>query len=428
MSLPQSVEGPKTNSIGPSEYNPVSVSSSPGVKVLWSGYDTLYLSYRLDLRRFCDMHETLGAWKDSAKASVDGVFRVPGEYDVFMSAKGRPNYQYILIRPGVGEIAVTLNPLFPPLRVRCYSEFIMACDGDLQVVAHLMRAFVEDIFGFESVTKEQISEIHVAADYVGWSPRVSEFTARRFLCNAGWSLEAADLETDIIHSLRWAGSGRPFSAALYNKTKEISEQSPDKAYMLDVYRAAGWSPDRGDVYRLEFRINRDGLRELEVETRDDLDPAAIIRYFMGMGSGETGAWLSFRSAPPGRDTNNRRWPVSPVWLAIRDGAIERFGQTSGLIYKRKRRANPVVDRLVTMAGGCLASVAAIVGEDRSAEIFAWAQKRYLKHLEGKGELFLDRVEVKRDKYLILQRERQAEQESKILAALCLRGMEGALRV
>lgn len=410
-------EGPSTNSIGPSEYK----GPKSTVKVLWSGYDTLYLSYRLDLEMFAARHDDLAAWKQEAQGSREGTFLVDGP-DVYMSAKGRPNYQYVLIRPNMGEVAVTLNPLFPPVRVRVYSEYIAACGGKLDVACDAAHTLVEDIFGWASVASEQISEVHVAADFMGWTPRISEWQGRRFLSNSVPKIEEYDLETDQLHSMRWAGSGRPISAALYNKCKEIREQSPEKVYMHDIYKVGGWDQEQhGDVYRVEFRLNRDGLRSLGIEKRDDVDVAAIFRFMMGTGHETSGAWLSFRGAPVGTDTNNRRWPVAAAWLAIRDGAIAVWGE-NGVLYKRVLRGMAVVDRLVDMAGGCVASVAALVGEEAAGKAFSYVWKKYIGRLERKRLDFQDVLSVRHDRFRLLSERAQAERDAETQLRLALRGV------
>ena len=407
-------EGPSTNSIGPSQYN----SNNGGAKVLWSGYDSLYISYRLNVDMFVAKHDDLGAWKDAAQASPEGAHLVEGA-DVFMSAKGRPNYQYVMIRPNMGEVAVTLNPLFPPVRVRIYSEYIAECDGKLDVACDAAHALVEDIFGWASVASEQISELHVAADFMGWQPRVSEWTARRFLSNSVPKIEEYDLEKDQLHSMRWAGSGRPISAALYNKCKEIREQSPDKVYLHEIYKKGGWDQDlHGDVYRLEFRLNRDGLRSLGIEKREDVDVAAIFRFMMGTDDVASGGWLSFRGLPLGVDTNNRRWPVASVWSAIRDGAIQVWGE-NGVLYKRIARGSAVVDRLVDMAGGCVASVAALVGEDVAAQAFSYVWKKYVGRLARKSKAFEDVLGVRRDRYRLLSERVQSERDAETMVRTAL---------
>ena len=49
------------------------------------------------------------------------------------------------------------------------------------------------------------------------------------------------------------------SARLYNKTLEIREQSPDKAWFRDVWKRSPLYREGEDVWRLEFQLRRAGF-------------------------------------------------------------------------------------------------------------------------------------------------------------------------
>jgi len=73
------------------------------------------------------------------------------------------------------------------------------------------------------------------------------------------------------------GLGGKLSARLYNKSLEL--QKSGKTYLYAVWSANGWLGE-SNIWRLEFQLRRDPLKELGVSELGDLTPNVdrIWRY------------------------------------------------------------------------------------------------------------------------------------------------------
>jgi hypothetical protein len=100
------------------------------------------------------------------------------------------------------------------------------------------------------------------------------------------------------------GFGGVLLARLYNKTLEIEKSG--KTFFHDIWAKYGWQPGE-TVWRLEFQFRRAVLKELGVNTFDELDEALD-----GLWSYATGSWL--RLADPASTIKKRAdLPNHPLW-------------------------------------------------------------------------------------------------------------------
>lgn len=392
--------GPESYSIGPPKYKTGTKSQKnvTPVQVLHAQVDTLYHSYHIDQAVLDELRPVLQDLKERAQAGGDNVYRFKGTdgADLFMAARGRGPYSYLVTRPGVGEIAVIYHAKFPPVRLRVFSEYLAGC-VDYEAASRAAQELVGALFGPSSVRSVQVSAVHVAVDVVGWVPTIKDIMTGRFTCPAGDpKIEDYNRQEGIAHSLRWGGSASPISCAIYNKPKEIAEQSKHKEYLLDLYKAAGWDGVQ-PVYRVEFRFNRDELRRCGVELPADVDLAGLLRFGM--------EWLMLRDKPKAKhrdsagDVNRSRWPVAEVWGAIYSQGAALLVE-NGVLYVREPRIERDLDRLVAMAGGVVASIAALAGKLDAAEAFRFAGERYLTTLRRRDVKFDAVLAGRRDRYML----------------------------
>jgi hypothetical protein len=352
--------------------------------------DTLYQNYKIDLDTLLSWEPKFTAWKLEAQATKERVLRLDmpgGEY--FLAAAGRRNYAYLLTRPGYGELLLTYTEQFRGARVRLYSDWIKGCATFDEVAAGAV-ALVEGVFGAGSVLVEQVGEIHVAVDVARFAPTVADLTAGRWLCPATLHLEDVDLLAGRVESLRWGKHGSPVSAVCYNKSREIRQQSEHKAYLLDGWRAAGWSETDGDVYRLEFRFSREWLRDCLVNVPGDVDLSALL--VAGM------EWLSLRDIDL-TDTNRSRWAVAAHWSSIQSQAVKLLGDLWKR-YKREYVPSVTVHQLAAQIGGCVACVGALTEHDDLDDLFLLVRAVYEQRLEQQGFEFSALVAARSDRYML----------------------------
>jgi len=103
------------------------------------------------------------------------------------------------------------------------------------------------------------------------------------------------------------GVGGSMGARLYNKTLEIKKSK--KTYLYPIWESAGW--DLMDaVWRLEFEIKRDVLKELQIFSFGDL-----IKNMAGLWQYATSEWLRL-GIPNSNDSTQSRWPCHPLWSSL----------------------------------------------------------------------------------------------------------------
>lgn len=372
-------EAPNLDSIGASKY-------IGAARVVATWLDSYWHNCQVDRAVLDQKRPELEAWKLKAQESDERVYRLPGT-DLFMRPAGRDRYPFVLVAPEVGEVSVTFNPLFTKAaaRVRLYSHYLAAVDG-LDQVAAAARGLVEQVFGVGSVLAEQPGEVHVAADVAGWGLQESDMGC--FTCPAEADDTRVDWVRGLVHSVRWGKRGAAaMQAVIYNKSRELREQSPEKAYVPAAWRQGGWD-GAGDVYRVEFRASREWLRLRNVEAAGDVDLGAIFAEGM--------AWLQLRESSA--DSNRSRWPVAGVWSTVLEQAVERFGQARQ--YVKEHLPNVALDRLISQAVGCIAGAGALLGVDDLGDLLAFARTYGEQKLEKKGRTFAGLVGSRRDRYLL----------------------------
>jgi hypothetical protein len=381
-------EPPAPYSIGGSHYR----VDTAAIKVVGAGVDTLYQNYSLSSDVLASWRSQLEDWKLAAQEANER-YRLPlGDGLLFISPKGRGrHYSYVIERPDVGELLISYSKLFEghPVRVKLYSSFLVGCSSQEEQDLGAL-ALVQSVFGQGCALAVQVSEVHIAVDFVGFAPTVPDLQQERFVCRAEFGFENVDFGdgVGVINSCRWSKHGAPVSAVLYNKGKEIQEQSEHKRYLLDRWRAAGWTDDLGDVFRLEFRFTRDWLRERGIDSFVALDLAKLLATGM--------EWLELRD-PEG--ANKTRWPVSSVWTSIQ-------GQAAAILqgvwepFKRDYVPNVTVTQLAAQVGGCVACVGALVGHDDLDDLFSVVRGLFEQKLEATGQNLADMVQKRRDRYML----------------------------
>ena len=152
-----------------------------------------------------------------------------------------------------------------------------------------------------------------------------------------------------------------------------------------------------DVWRKEVRFRRPALDEFKwnevdkdtgeiheyegIDTVEQVDLAAMVEYEMD--------WISLR-VPNKKRNKSRDWKVSPIWVAIKEGAIARIGK-SGKVLARGKMVQAQIDRLIAQQFGCMKSIAVLMKEDHIVRLFDTVRKESVdlllrKDLDWHGEL------------------------------------------
>jgi hypothetical protein len=174
------------------------------------------------------------------------------------------------------------------------------------------------------------------------------------------------------------------AARIYDKTEQL--KTSHAAYWEDIWDEA-W--DRSErVLRIEFEINRTGLKQYRVDSAYD-----AIKAAPGIWLNLTGKWLRFTT--PTADATRSRWPVAPEWLVVQRARIGSDAHGIDRMYAGRKRGDLLA--IAPQISGYVAQVAALEGV-QSVEDGVASVGQLLRWYEGfKGRSFEDRVAEKRSK-------------------------------
>lgn len=338
------------------------MSESP-VAIVGVGVDTLVLnvyptdsSYQLVKRRVDpELQEELALLKQQAQ---DDEQDMPsrfcfGDMPLLMRAKGGEGFQWILHNRKL-TVAVNRNSKMNVLgQVRFSSEYLWSVRNawgkqDIGKAISDVHVFLMSIFGDSILLQPSAVDIAVDAINLGLGELSMQDIKDHFITRAQLDdqMPLALAEDGFIDGperikRRWRRlTGLPFgarnavvSALLYDKTHEIKYQSPEKAWLHDLWREKKredgtpvWDGS-APVWRSEMRFRRRALHEVKkgqefhgIEDAYELESRLADLWAYAVGHPGGGAdelpdgWL--RYVVPTEDTNRSRWPVHSDWEVI----------------------------------------------------------------------------------------------------------------
>jgi hypothetical protein len=200
-------------------------------------------------------------------------------------------------------------------RIECgeYSSpsFFVTCRSQAlwRESAHLLHAkFLQwaDAVGFVAVKPEGVSRVDYAFDYA--VPAV-DFTEDHFVTRT--TKDSQHRENGRVQTFTFGRDS--IVLRVYDKVAEVEQQS-DKVWFFVL-----WGQDR-DVWRIEWQVRKDVLREFGITTVEDLRKCQgdLLRYLC-----EEHTTLRV----PDGDQNRSRWPVHPLWrdLQTQVAALAHLG-------------------------------------------------------------------------------------------------------
>lgn len=316
-------------------------------KALHKGIDSLYISYRGSLRG--NISRTLEIKKSQAqsvdiKNRVEAVMELNNHYFEVLD-KGCGKFKYVLV-DGHYHISVsnTQQGNLPVIYVQVSSELLNTAGTDYAVTE--LRKIVDQFL--ENIHSETVSRADIFIDFIT-DTDFGKFESRdwvtRAVSNNKWSSGSKCTGWGI-------GSGGNIYCRLYSKIDEILKTG--KAHFKKIWKSAGWHEGQA-VWRVEFQLRREVLKELSVHTVSDLMSSLndIWRYC-------TCKWL--RLAVGDGIKNRARWKIHPLWNAIQQ---VKFGDGTYLGLTRDStlyRSRVPSDKILFQNGfGYLTSYATVAG-------------------------------------------------------------------
>jgi hypothetical protein len=272
-------------------------------KLLLSGIDSLYLTHYLDTQHsqfdfeyvaFC--RERLRNLRNSEWSEV----MLGGEIFA-LKPHGMHPYTYVLANDAL-QIAIG-ERIQPSCSTQFYSEALWR-SGASGVFTRFER-WTEKL-NLWPTRAATVSRVDFAFDYA--LPNGVDFTADHFVSRA-----KKDASFRANRKVQTFVFGRgDVVIRIYDKAAEIREES-HKTWFYQL-----WGQEE-DVWRIEFQVRRDRLREAGIDCFSDLLDL----------QGDLLRDLAVRHTTlrrPNSDSNRARWPFHPLWRALLDD-IARLPQT-----------------------------------------------------------------------------------------------------
>lgn len=314
--------------------------------VLISGIDTLEIGYCIHIYKLSSSEwDYLSDIK--ASANTDTLSKDSGCFDFYgqsfcMSAHGVSRYEYVFSN---ADITVRLHRkaesglIYPELVVTFRSSFLWRHNfyGASLIVQEWLNQFCV-------ISEEKISRVDLCCDLNNDMPdlSLSQFVTRgrgkSKLCSPDATLH------HFGHHIQGYTIGKgDLMFRLYDKSSEIL--ASNKLWFKDLWSEYGYK-DGDSVVRFEFQIRRNVLRELLINSTEDL-----FSQLGNLWDYCVNRWLSIRVEG---STNNRHRDTHQLWKTIRN--ID-FGLVSGI--PRLSQSKYDIDKREKQALGCLKSVCAI---------------------------------------------------------------------
>ena len=271
----------------PNVFNEADPQYRPIVELL-SGVDALYLSGQAALPG-----ELLGrlevAREEAVRANEARPFMLGG-VEFRIKPYGWQMYRYCLDHP-FGRVGFTISSRLPAIRVQPHTEFMQG-SGPRPVV-QWYRDHLESECG---AVLFSVTRLDLFADFQGWE--LNGDMRRDFLCRAKSRVTYEDDENFNGFNFGKRSHG-------YRQCSPLRQDHPCEENGEGFWKliwGEKFDPAKR-VLRVEFEIDREGLRQFDLSSPDDvLDAAGVLWHYLAS------EWLTHRV--PSDDQTKARWPLS----------------------------------------------------------------------------------------------------------------------
>lgn len=234
---------------------PPTCIDNTSTRIIRTGIDSLYLSYEGDLSE--ENHIRLKELKKLAQAqesSLSSLAQISLSDHLFeVKDRGRHPFAYILVdnhyRIEVSSLGAKRLPL---AHIQISSELLTQCGADLSVES--LNGIVQSLGLVDG--DPSVSRADLCVDFV------TNFPLHQ-ITDENWVTRAQNMNRylDTRRFSGWSIGAGSIKARLYNKSLEL--QKKPRPYLHSLYEALGVN-DNEQVWRLEFELRRETLRQLQV--------------------------------------------------------------------------------------------------------------------------------------------------------------------
>lgn len=175
-----------------------------------------------------------------------------------------------------------------------------------------------------------------------------------------------------VNSFRFGSRRSGAMVRIYDKLRELAEQSPDKAWFGPLWAKhnGGVIPTREDgVWRTEVELKRSGLKgEVWPKGEGAHGPSLPVDTLEGLLRAIPYLWRLYLTQrlrltlPSDRDSNRARWPLRPEWSALANVDWSHFAVEGGAWIKAEAAAVSYEELLPSLRGMLLRAVVLRGGE------------------------------------------------------------------
>ena len=292
------------------------------IEYLTCGIDTLDVGFYVswgdnwgELKKEFDERKSCAKGTEGNRIDVAGV-----RPHVFYTGGKAPNYRYHVRFPEYHcYISIAQSPSHSPnIYVSFTSEGIHWEYSEVKLIERVTQD-IESLGG--TVINHKISRCDLYADFRIPGGLGLEFLKSHMVGKAQHTSHF--MKGDSLETFYVGEKSSPLELRIYNKSVEIGKKGTEERWMLV------WFTDNAqDVWRIEFQIRRQVLKQFGINTIDDLrnQKADLWRY-------ATVDWFSLRCLD---DANQARRTIHEFWVKVQS-CVQSFGSEKGTkrIYEKK---------------------------------------------------------------------------------------------
>ena len=317
------------------------ISDIDKIDYLTCGIDSLDVGFYVswsdnweELREKFDDRKSCAQGTDGYLIDIAGI-----RPHVFYASGKAPNYRYHVKFPEYHcFISIVESATFSPnIYISFTSEALHWELSEIELI-ELVTKDIQSLGG--SVLRHTISRCDLYADFRIPCGLSLEFLKSHMVGKAQHTSHYMD--GDLLETFYVGKKSSPIQLRIYDKEKEIKKKGTEERWLLL------WSVDDSqDVWRIEFQIRRQILKQYWIYTIDDLrDKKADLWKYV------TGEWLSLRCLD---NENQARRTIHEFWKKVQS-CLEYFGPEKGSKRKyEKKKATSIrwhISRFVNLLIAC----------------------------------------------------------------------------
>jgi len=271
-------------------------------KILRNGIDSLYLSYQGELSQEGSIKLTelkkLAQSSDPRNVALAQYHKGGHIFDV--SDKGRNPFAYVLkdnwYQISLSKQGITRTPL---AYVQVSSE-LLTLEG-VDIAVSNLSSIVKSLS--VPTGSPNVSRVDLCVDFITDYPL-------ELITDSDWVTKAKEMHRHIVQRQfsGWSiGTRKKMSARLYDKTLEMKKNP--RPYLEHLWKKSGWDGVQ-PVWRLEFELRRDLLREFGVISIENLN-----EHLAGLWKYSSHDWLRL-AIPNPKDKTQSRWLTTDLWQTL----------------------------------------------------------------------------------------------------------------